>query len=87
MPNRHELFLLKLPSQPVRIRHIGRHKCREPAITGQVEHFLIRLERGVFQENRTQRGEKARQKIDDFSRCTVARNTSRKVFLKGIKDD
>jgi len=42
MPNRHELFQMKLASQPVRIRHFGRHKCREPAISEQVSCFLRR---------------------------------------------
>src|SRR5471030_99218 len=42
MPNRHELFQMKLASQAVRIRHFGRHKCREPAISEQVSCFLRR---------------------------------------------
>jgi hypothetical protein len=41
MPNRHEIFQLKPTSQPVRIRHFGGHKCREPAISAQVDVFRI----------------------------------------------
>ena len=80
MPNRHEVFLAKRASQPVRIRHFGRHKCREPAITEQIEYFLSSGRALVFQQNPAGRREKSRPKKGDFSRYTVADETPGKVF-------
>jgi hypothetical protein len=80
MPNRHEVFLVKRASQPVRIRHFGRHKCREPAITEQIECFLSSGRALIFQQNPAGRSEKSRPKKGDFSRYTVAGETPGKVF-------
>ncbi|VVO12747.1 hypothetical protein PS691_03540 [Pseudomonas fluorescens] len=40
MPNRHEIPKTRLSSQLVRIRHIGRHKYREPAIAEEIRDLL-----------------------------------------------
>ena len=75
MPNRHEGILPKATSQSVRMRHFGRHKCREPAITAWVECFLIKGAGEEFQENPTQRRTDSLQNGGVFSRYTVAGET------------
>jgi hypothetical protein len=84
MPNRHELFQLKLASQPVRIRHFGRHKCREPAIAEEVGCFLIKGMRTETWEKAYVLGRKLSAFEWQFSRYTVTNETRRNGFCEEL---
>ncbi|KQN54166.1 hypothetical protein ASE98_18565 [Pseudomonas sp. Leaf48] len=72
MPNRHEVLFAKRASQPVRMRHFGRHKCREPAITEEVGFFLNSSRKRDFLQKQESGWAQLRLKKGDFSRYTVA---------------
>jgi hypothetical protein len=67
------------------MRHFGRHKCREPAITEQIEYFLSSDRALIFQQNPAGRREKLRPKKGDFSRYTVADETPGKAFFDATR--